>query len=418
MKKITKFFKAHPAYKLIFIFFISFFILFLRRPDALLTPQFWAEDGKFWYGDAYNHGVFNSLFSPYAGSLQIAMRFIASISLLLPFRFAPLFFTLIALAVKILPVLLLYTPRFSSLVPNQRARLLICAFYLLIPGGYEVHANLTNINWHLALICFLVIVARTKKSTYWSLFDYAVLVFSGLTGPFAVILSLIAFWNYKTKKTSRNKKVLYILLVCAAIQMLVLMFGAKNARSTHDLQPSAVLLLEILGLRIGASTITGSANAVGYALPPSGVYAVIGILVLVLTTLTFMKSSRELRLFIMLSWAMLVAALIKPIASDTIPQWYALLIGAGARYFFIPTICFFCCLVFLAGSEKVSKIFRITSILFVVSSFVLSIPREFRYEKRQNLHFEEYSKQMTLLPSGTTYCIPINPSWEMCLDKK
>lgn len=418
VKKIGKFSKEHPACSIVFVFLVSFVVLFLRRPDALLTPQFWAEDGKFWYGDAYNKGFFISMLRPYAGSLQIAMRFFASISLLLPLSYVPLFFTLIAFTIKILPVALLYTPRFSKIIPNKKAKFLVCAFYLLIPGGYEVHANLTNINWHLVLLCFMVVVAEAKTSLRWRLFDYATLFLSGLTGPFSIILSAVAFLNFKQHKTLRNKKVLLILLCCAAAQFLVLILGSSSARSSYPLQPSLTLLFEIIGLRIGASTIIGVANAVGFTLPPSGAYVILGILVLTITIAAYIKSGRQLRLFIILSWAMLAAALVKPIASDTIPQWYALLIGAGARYFFIPTICFFTCLVFLAGSKGIPRTGQVIACLLVFSSFAISIPKDFRYEKRQDLHFKDYSERVKSVPSGSTYCIPINPDWEMCLDKK
>ncbi len=36
-------------------------LLILRRPDAVLHAQFWAEDGVVWFADAYNFGALQAL---------------------------------------------------------------------------------------------------------------------------------------------------------------------------------------------------------------------------------------------------------------------------------------------------------------------------------------------------------------------
>lgn len=42
-------------------FVVAFLILFLRRPEALLNAQFWAEDGVIWFSQAFNQGFFPTL---------------------------------------------------------------------------------------------------------------------------------------------------------------------------------------------------------------------------------------------------------------------------------------------------------------------------------------------------------------------
>ncbi len=48
-------------------------LLALRRPDSLLNPQFWAEDGFTYFSQALIKGP-ASIFSPYAGCLWIKFR--------------------------------------------------------------------------------------------------------------------------------------------------------------------------------------------------------------------------------------------------------------------------------------------------------------------------------------------------------
>jgi hypothetical protein len=44
-------------------------IVIMRRPDAVLSPQFWAEDGKIWFANAHNLGALHSLVLPQNGYL-------------------------------------------------------------------------------------------------------------------------------------------------------------------------------------------------------------------------------------------------------------------------------------------------------------------------------------------------------------
>src|SRR5688572_11483369 len=119
------FLRKHHWLILAALFVFGVAIVFSRNPDAFLHPQFWAEDGKYWYGDAYNEGGLHSLFMPYAGSLQLMTRFMGSLSLLLPLEVVPLFFMLVAVTIQILPVVLINTRRFAKLIPHVGARLLI-----------------------------------------------------------------------------------------------------------------------------------------------------------------------------------------------------------------------------------------------------------------------------------------------------
>src|SRR5215467_632304 len=81
----------------------SFAILLSRRPDAILNAQFWAEDGKFWFADAYNIGI-RSLWIPEAGYFHIFPRLAAYVALAVPLDRAPLVMNLFGIAFQILPV--------------------------------------------------------------------------------------------------------------------------------------------------------------------------------------------------------------------------------------------------------------------------------------------------------------------------
>src|SRR6516225_449539 len=94
------------------VFLIALLILFSRRPDALLNPQFYAEDGTYWYVNAYEAG-FRCLLMPNGGYLNTLSRLIGLIALLVPFAWAPLVMILSAMAAHILPVNIFLSSRFE-----------------------------------------------------------------------------------------------------------------------------------------------------------------------------------------------------------------------------------------------------------------------------------------------------------------
>src|SRR5581483_4845171 len=110
------------------IIIVSCLIIFLRETSIFLHPQFWGEDGKYWYGQAYSHGPLLTLFWSYAGSLQLAMRLVGSISTFLPFTIVPLFFALIAAVTQALPAILLMTPRYRQIFGSLKISLLLALF--------------------------------------------------------------------------------------------------------------------------------------------------------------------------------------------------------------------------------------------------------------------------------------------------
>jgi hypothetical protein len=73
-----------------FVFLASVVLVVSRRPDVLFHAQFWAEDGKFWYADAYNLGAIAPFLHPAAGYFQTLPRLAALFAQLFPMAVAPL----------------------------------------------------------------------------------------------------------------------------------------------------------------------------------------------------------------------------------------------------------------------------------------------------------------------------------------
>lgn len=199
---MTGFFSSWRWQHAIGLFVIAFACIVLRRPDVLLTPQFWAEDGRIWFQNAYNIGPITSLFVPMNGYFQTVSRAVAALAQLVPLHFAPDFFNIIAIGIKTLPVLLLFSARFASIVPRMSTKVLLAAIYLFLPNVEEIYANITNAHTFLALLAFMTVVAPPPHTVREKITDTATYLFSGLSGPFVLfLLPIIAVRWYATRAT-------------------------------------------------------------------------------------------------------------------------------------------------------------------------------------------------------------------------
>ena len=99
------------------VFCATVLAILSRRPDALLNPQFHAEDGSVWYSDAYHFDWWSPLGVPHTGYFQSLPRLVAALALLVPLGRAPLVMNLGGIILQALPVTFLLSSRLSSWAP-------------------------------------------------------------------------------------------------------------------------------------------------------------------------------------------------------------------------------------------------------------------------------------------------------------
>lgn len=163
----------------------SLLVIFLKRPDAFLNPQFYAEDGKIFFAGAYQHGA-ASLLEPYAGYLHTFPRLWALLffALHLPYEDAPLFFNLGWLA-AFLGLLAYLWMRLPYTAP---VKWLMSVCTVMLPFQAVILMNLTFSPWILAPGLFIALFSAPPRSSKEFACDAAVVFLSGLSGPFIVFL--------------------------------------------------------------------------------------------------------------------------------------------------------------------------------------------------------------------------------------
>lgn len=416
--RILKRVLANPIFLSVFLFCCLAFLVVLRRPDALLNPQFWAEDGSIWYADAYNKGLI-ALFTPQQGYMQTLPKLVAVLSLLFPLSFAPLIFNIVAIGVQTLPLYLITTKRFQQLVPSKLVRLLLILMYWLMPNVGELYINLTNAYWYLAVSAFIVL-SFPDVSKKIKIGDILIILFSGLTGPLSIFLFVIfGVSDYLSKK----KLELYtkVLGVTAVIQVLALIFSKNSDRIFVPVDNTFHFLSQIIIRQIVWGSLAGKIGQESiekyFASYAQSFYYFTLILAVILAVFALWKGSKILRQFIVFGLITFASSLVIHI------PWEVLITTYEVRYWLIPMLAFLSCVV---GSvyDKNPRLIRLIGFcfIFIFFFFVFKNYRQyhnFRYGPYQDFQFQEYAKQFEELPPGEMFSIPINPSgWQVVLIKQ
>lgn len=399
-------------------------IVVLRRPDAILNPQFWAEDGRVFYADAYNKGILEPLLSPCGGYLDTFPRLIAAFSQLFPLSWAPLLFNLASLIVKVLPVGLILSSRFCELIPDVKTRLFLGFLYLALPNSWEINAGPLHGKTYLSLLTFMILSASPGSHPMWLLFDTGIILLSGLSGPFCIPLALLSaiFWLHRCDKRSL---VFFILLgICAIIQGTVLMTGPGRPQRLLGATPK--LFVEILATQVFLGAMLGykglllvSQKVLELISHFSTLYnlfmIIFSILGFVSLIHTLLRVSLELRLFVLYALLLFVAALLFPLGKPNDPQWPLLLIpGVGGRHWFIPILAFVSVLVWLLRRSGLSKALAVGAFSIMIIGIIL----DWQHPAFTDFHFKEHAHRFESTPIGTQATIPINPpGWSMVLTK-
>lgn len=395
---------------------IAAFVEISHEPGHLLHAELYAEDGPFWLANAYNNGL-QSLFQPLAGYLQTLPRLVALFAVSFPLTSVPRTFAIMAFCIELLPVMLILSDRARLLIPSRSARILLAIFYICAPNSAEVYINLTNAMWNLALTAFMVIILPKPRTFFAKSFDYAVLVVSGLSGPFVVFNSVIAWWNvFGEQKETLRENLAYAGLTsaCALIQIVIILLnplsrpfnlGATPVRFMHIFL-NQIVFGGTIGNHIVSRLMTNSwwMNTV-----PAICFFLLAIF---LGLNAFINGPSAYRKLVILSAAIFLSALWSPEVSRAAPQWFVMQIpGAGDRYYVIPIIVWFTSLMI----QSVKPWYFMPDIIghwiarIMIISCCVGIFNDWHYDPLVKNDFHSIAKQFDRAPLGTRFMIPVSP---------
>jgi hypothetical protein len=383
-----------------------------RSPDLLLRARFFAEDGQTFYQQAHELGFARSIFLPYAGYLHLFPRLIAGLSLWLPLFYVPLFFDIVALTIQGITAVYICSPRMRKTGP-LRLRVVVAFLYLGLPHIGEVWGRLTNSQWHMAVLSFLILIAAAPQSRMGTWFDRVALALGALTGPFSILLLPIALVAAIFRRSSRTVINLAIVGLGALVQAITMLIHGRP--EAGELGASFPLLFHLL-VRWLFLTVLPHPWHVGPVLWDVG-YFLFVVAVAVLVWIVW-KGSFEVRCTLLLGAIVAAASLASPIIVNRGEQWPVMLSGAGERYWFIPRVA-----IALAGlwvaAQPFSKWARAAGVL-AMAALVLFCVKGWHIAQWPGTHFRTYVHVYNGLPIGSALRIPIDPppSWSMQITRK
>ncbi len=399
------------------VFLLACAVLLARRPEAVFHAQFYAEDGHVWFADAYNLGWWNALFRTQVGYFQTFSRLGAALALLAPLALAPLVLNLVGLAVQALPVNLLIGARSEGWGP-LRFRALLAAAYVALPNLGEIGFGITNAQWLLALCAFLLLVAQPPRSWAGCIFDSAVILLSGLSGPFCIPLLPIAILAARKRRALWRWAPAGMLVLCGLVQAYALLVLDRTGRGHPPLGASPVLLVRILGGNVILGAIFGRIPVA--AMPGKGVFILLLCAVAVgafIAAGCLLKSTREMKLFLLLAGMLFAASLLShtPIPAPGPAVWPLLATETAVRYWFFPSLAFAWSLVWCVRAG--SPVLRAASVI-LLCAMCLGVVANWKLQRFKDLHFAESARAFDAAPPGTVVVIPENPDgWSIRLVK-
>jgi hypothetical protein len=300
-------------------------LLALRKPDALLNPQLWAEDGSVFLVEQERLGA-TAILQPYMGYLHLLPRLTAwSAAQLLDPAWWPAWYNGVAFLVWCGVLARTLSPRLP--LPH---RPWLALAVLAGPQTGEILGTITNAQWVTALLLVQQALLRRPETTAQRTGDLLLVAGASLTGPFAAALLPLLAWKWWRE---RDRDALAALLVAGAAatwQLAHLLPAAGAGAAAGD----PLEALAIVTRRLLIWPFLGPAAAHGL---PAGVIAGVGLALgpALLAWALRPHPRREMRLRLLGAAGLLLAAGVLRTRPDTWPQDD---LNFADRYFFLPRL--------------------------------------------------------------------------------
>jgi hypothetical protein len=408
-------------------FVLAFLVVFSRRPDALLNAQFFLEDGL-WYEQAHEMGPLNALVYPYLrGYLQVVPRLAAWLALGLPFEWAPFVMTSVGIAVSTLPAVFLCSNRLVDAIPSLALRIGLGLLYLALPNSWSpidsTIANITHGQWHLAPLACMILVARPAATPSWRVFDVAILVLTGLSGPMGIFLVPVGALVWWRRRTPWSAALVATIGATAAIQIVTLLLFPDPGMGRPPLGPSVARLARLVSGRVVYGAIVGQTGYSAMVDDPSSfwlrtdVVIVVALLAALAAGFAAWKGPFELRLFLLYTALAFAAFLVWPIPSPiTVPHWELMAHPSHHRYFVAPMFALFLVLVWMASRRP--RALQAAAVGLLGFAVLFGVVRDWQEPPHPDFRFADYAAKFARAAPGQRVQIPFPPNWSIILTKR
>jgi hypothetical protein len=323
-------------------------ILVARRPAQIRNPQFWAEDGKVFYAEAYTLGP-RAFVKTFAGYLHTVQRIVAATSQWTDPAWAPGIFVGATFLLTVYVAARTQSGRFP-LNPHVGHALAV----VLVPDTFEVLLFLVNVQVVTAAGLLLVLVSRDPRRWWQHAHDGAAGLLFGLTGPYSLLFAPLFVWRAIRRRTRASVALAVLVTGCAVTQGILIELHQKGRLADEgafvmgygEIQPRK--LLAVPGMRIAGSLFAGCRVPADYPLP---VETVLGIVVLAGVGFLALRKgpARTERVWLGIAFLLVLGAALyrcRLVLPDLCHAVY------GNRYFYLPQLIVLWLLLALAAERR------------------------------------------------------------------
>ena len=404
-----------------------FLLLFLRRPDALTAPQFFAEDGMVFFHDQLLFGIRQALWIPHAGYVLAVQRLTALLGSCFCLELAPAAYNITALTLSAGCCAFFVVPVFRAVVRSDALRLAVCCLFAIALDSAELIGTITQIQWFLQLAGILLLVRcwirEGEPHVAWRIIEGLLVLLLALSCPLLVLAVPLALWLLWRRKGAVQS---LALLAGVAVQLVIYaQAGESRGQSSvfqmHDMVRS---LLLYLAARPVLSSLVGrplamqlcATNLVRYA-------ALAGFPVLIGLGWLWHKADWSVRVKILGCVYLAVASAVLALGARKDLRTGRTITFGGERYFYLAA-CSFVVLAAIALERFLPKIPGWAKSLLLLLLFGMGIGGNFRVPSFFPMHWELYQDLLQSwygdMRSGKpvqTIQIPINPpGWSVTLE--
>jgi hypothetical protein len=367
--------------------------LISRRPDRLVTSQFWGEDGTIFFSQAYKAGC-EVWFHSYSGYFHIAPRLIAWAWAKLPWVWTPLAYNLSALAVWAYIIRRIGTAR----LPAGFRWMAAAALVFTVHSG-EVFLNITDLQWSLVLILAVNLLEPHPNGPWETIRRCAEVLIAGLSSPLVLVaLAGVAIRAFSWRR-QKGRILLAAYITAATLQGFAFSNGDRGINI--DLPHLAVELVEVFPLYLAYPAGAGFFNGCsGRGL------LLIGLVLSVVTALLIRHGLRGEDRWRVLAIFLGVAACL---AAGRMPHriWVGPFDPGNARYTYVPLVLMTWLLAWIASQGKTRAVRRVGLVLVCVA--FLSSMVHWRGIRETDYH---WTSQVSEAESGKRQFFVVPPGWQ------
>ncbi|HPE72421.1 MAG TPA: hypothetical protein PK018_09675 [Candidatus Competibacter sp.] len=232
----------------LFLIISAVLILYLKAPNIIIFPRFWAEEGAVHFKFAHENNLIDSMLFVYwrSGYYNLFTNLATEIASTISLTYAPFVTTGFAFVVQLIPYIILLTGN-SYLFDKEYKKIfgfLVLAFLPSMTG--EIWLNTINSQIWFGLIGLFLLFENFEKMSNKRKYFYRLLFFTGgLTG-----LYLLVFYPFFVVKAilEKNKEIIiccFILTITLCIQLYVF-YSAIDSNLLNEKRFSNIGIQSIL----------------------------------------------------------------------------------------------------------------------------------------------------------------------------